>query len=476
MTSVALVGAGLVGSLLGLMLAKRGLDVQIYERRPDMRKEKISAGRSINLAISTRGINALARVGLDQEVLGQAIPMRGRMIHSVQSELSFQPYGTSDSEYINSISRATLNKILMTRAEETGRVRITFNTKVSAMDFTTGEVELIDEHSDERRTAVHDLVIGTDGSASAIRQAMLNLPGRLSSDHVLDYGYKELTIAPAEGNRFKLERNALHIWPRGSFMLIALPNFEGSFTCTLFLPFTGPLSFENLHTPEQITKFFVDQFPDSVPLIDDLVETFRTNPTGRMVTVKCDQWHVGGRALLMGDAAHGIVPFFGQGMNCGFEDCTVFARCLDDQPDIQNVNWEALFAKFGALRKENTDAIADMAVENFAEMRDKVADARFLMHKAIEKVLQNEFPDKYISRYSLVTFSNVPYKVALQSGRLCEEILDQLCSGVNDANRIDRSLALQLIESKLTPVLAPHATELSTLVSRRKQSLEGSRS
>lgn len=467
MTSVALVGAGLVGSLLGLMLAKRGFNVEIYERRPDMRKEKISAGRSINLAISTRGINALSLVGLDQEVLSQAIPMRGRMIHSVKSELSFQPYGTSDSEYINSISRATLNKILMTRAEETGRVHITFNTKVSAMNFATGAVELIDDHSGEQRTGTHDLVIGTDGSASAIRQAMLSLPGHASTDHVLDYGYKELTIAPGESSKFKLEENALHIWPRGTFMLIALPNFEGSFTCTLFLPFEGPLSFENLKTPEQVAKFFADQFPDSVPLIDDLIETFQSNPTGRMVTVKCDRWHVGGRALLMGDAAHGIVPFFGQGMNCGFEDCTVFSACLDELPDLQDVNWEALFTKFGALRKTNTDAIADMAVENFVEMRDKVADSRFLMHKAAEKVLQNEFPDKYISRYSLVTFSNVPYQVALEAGKVSESILDQLCNGLSDAAKLDRLLALHLIDSKLTPILSPHAAELNTLISRR---------
>lgn len=466
MTSIGLVGAGLVGSLLGLMLARRGFDVVIYERRPDMRKEKISAGRSINLAISTRGINALSLVGLDQEVLSQAIPMRGRMIHSQQGELAFQPYGMSDNEYINSISRATLNKILMSRAEESGRVRIEFSTKVADIDFDNCKLSLVDERNGEQRTAKHDLVIGTDGSASAIRHAMLKLPEHSSSDHVLDYGYKELTILPGADGAFKLERNALHIWPRGTFMLIALPNFEGSFTCTLFLPFEGELSFENLKTPEQITEFFTQQFPDSVPLIEDLVGTFQGNPTGHMVTVKCYPWHVGGTALLMGDAAHGIVPFFGQGMNCGFEDCAVFDRCLS-QETSSTIDWKNLFTRFGAMRKDNTDAIADMAVENFVEMRDKVADPRFVMHKAAEKVLQNEFPDKYISRYSLVTFSNVPYKVASEAGKVTEQILDQLCDGINDPTSLDRALAKNLIESRLSPILAPHESELRNLVEGR---------
>ena len=466
MKSIALVGAGLVGSLLAMMLAKRGFSVQVYERRADMRKEEISAGRSINLAISTRGINALALVGLDKEVLAQAIPMRGRMIHSLTGSLTFQPYGSSEDEYINSISRATLNKILMSGAQATGKVAIEFNSKVAAIDFETGGVTVHDEHSGEQTIHHHDLVIGTDGSASAIRQAMLALPGYTSSDHMLDYGYKELTILPGAGNTFKLERNALHIWPRGTFMLIALPNFEGSFTCTLFLPMEGALSFQHLETSEQISRFFSEQFPDAVNLIDNLIDTFKTNPTGRMVTVKCFPWHVGDKALLMGDAAHGIVPFFGQGMNCGFEDCTAFSQCLDGE-SAANVDWQRLFSSFAKMRKDNTDAIADMAVENFVEMRDKVADARFLMRKAAEKVLQQEFPDRYVSRYSLVTFTNVPYKVAEQAGRISDEILDTLCAGLDDADKIDRQMASALIETKLAPILAGHGPELAALIKMR---------
>ncbi len=467
MTSIALVGAGLVGSLLALLLARRGLDVDVYERRPDMRKEAISAGRSINLAISERGINALSLVNLSQEVLAQAIPMRGRMVHSVVGDLAFQPYGTHESEYINSISRATLNKILMSRAEETGRVRIHFNSKVSGIDFDNNALLVQEEHAEQSTARHYDVVIGTDGSASAIRQAMLALPGYSSTDDILDYGYKELTILPGEKGEFKLERNALHIWPRGSFMLIALPNFEGSFTCTLFLPFEGAVSFEHLESVSEIENFFNVQFPDSVPLIDRLTETFQSNPTGHMVTVKCWPWNVQGQTLLMGDAAHGIVPFFGQGMNCGFEDCTVFARCLEGVEDMARMDWQSLFADFAQARKSNTDSIADMAVENFVEMRDKVADARFLKHKAAEKILQTEFPDKYISRYSLVTFSNVPYKVALEAGRVTEQILDRLCNGLDDVAKIDRQLARELIDSLLLPVLSAHLADLQQLISRR---------
>lgn len=468
MASIALVGAGLVGSLLGLLFARRGLSVEIYERRPDMRRESISAGRSINLAMSTRGIRALALVELEQEILAQAIPMRGRMVHSVSGDLTFQPYGINENEYINSISRATLNKILMTRAEETGRVNVHFNSKVSAIDFQTNTLTVQDERdSAEVRQRRHDVIIGTDGSASAIRQAMLELPGYTSCEEQLDYGYKELTIQPGDGGSFKLERNALHIWPRGSYMLIALPNFEGSFTCTLFLPFKGAVSFEHLLRPDQVHQFFSEHFVDSVPLIDRLTETFQSNPTGHMVTVKCWPWNVKGQSLLMGDAAHGIVPFFGQGMNCGFEDCTVLARCLEGEEDSAAIDWERLFNQFSQLRKANTDAIADMAVENFVEMRDKVADARFIKHKSAEKILQMEFPDKYISRYSLVTFSNVPYRVALDAGSKIEYILDRLCGDLDDVTRLDRSLARQLIEAELSPVLSPHLPELQQLISMR---------
>ena len=457
---IALVGAGLVGSLLAIFLARRGYKVDIYERRQDMRVEEISAGRSINLAISTRGIRALERLGLDDEILASAVPMRGRMIHSVEGELSFQPYGMNDRECINSISRATLNKALMTQAEKAGDVKIYFNKKACGMDASTGELSLLDEHTKDVETLKYDRVIGTDGSASAVRHEMLTQDGYDCDEHALEYGYKELLITPGENGEFKLEKNALHIWPRGNFMLIALPNFEGSFTCTLFLPFEGEPSFEHLYDDESIEAFFQEYFPDAVPLLDDLSMTFRSNPTGHMVTVKTSPWYSGERVLLVGDAAHGIVPFFGQGMNCGFEDCTVFDQMLEEHSKNETLNWEKLFAEFYQSRKVNTDAIADMAVENFVEMRDKVGDKHFLMQKAVEKVLQREFPGRYISRYGLVTFSNIPYKVALDVGVVDEEILTELCAGLSDPEEVDLAKAENLINTKLKPLLAPYTGQL----------------
>jgi kynurenine 3-monooxygenase len=447
--TITLVGAGLVGSLLAIFLARRGFNVELYERRPDMRTHAISAGRSINLAISTRGINALHKLKLDEKILAYAVPMRGRMIHSQQSELSFQPYGKDDSEYINSISRATLNKELMDAAEQTGRVRIIFNQKVTGFDFNSNTLHLKDEETGKSYSKKVDIVIGTDGSASAIRTAMESLPGHEFTESELDYGYKELVIPPATGGGFQIERNALHIWPRGTYMLIALPNFEGSFTCTLFLPFKGDPSFEKLTTKREVNAFFKDQFPDAVPLIHDLEETFFSNPTGHIVTVKSKKWNVEGRVLLMGDAAHGIVPFFGQGMNCGFEDCTVFDENFDKFRKGDTVDWSGLFDFMTEARVPNTNAIADMAVENFVEMRDKVGDKKFLMQKSVEKILQNKFPGKYVSRYSLVTFSNVPYTVAMEAGVVQERLLSELCANLQNADDVDLARAEKLIDDML---------------------------
>ena len=466
---IALVGAGLVGSLLAIFLARRGFAVDVFERRPDMRVETISAGRSINLAISTRGINALERLGIDDKILDQAVPMRGRMMHSLNGELTFQPYGMNDRQCINSISRATLNKALMTYAEQSGDVKILFNQRVTTVDLHEGNIHFEDPRTGQGTSKTYNRIIGTDGSASAIRHEMLKLPAYLCHEDMLEYGYKELLILPEPDGSFKLEKNALHIWPRGNFMLIALPNFEGSFTCTLFLPFKGDVSFEHLNTDDEISSFFNKYFADAVPKIDKLVETFHANPTGNMVTIKTFPWNVDGRILLMGDAAHGIVPFYGQGMNCGFEDCTVFDQLLDElslsSTNIEAESWNKLFARMSESRKPNTDAIADMAVENFAEMRDKVADAKFLLEKAVEKVLQREFPGRYLSRYALVTFSNIPYKVALDVGLVDNEILAELCQGLADPEQVDLKRAESLIDKKLAPILAPYTGQLSLAAS-----------
>lgn len=458
---VALVGAGLVGSLLAAYLARHGFEVDIFERRPDMRIEKISAGRSINLAISTRGINALKKIGMDKRVLAQAVPMRGRMMHSVDNNLIFQPYGMSDEECINSISRATLNKILMNLAEDTGKVRIFFKHNVTGMNLPDNLLLLKGPDGQELSLGGYETVIGTDGSASALREVLVDTGKTSCSESELESGYKELLILSDRAGGFKMEANALHIWPRHNFMLIALPNFEGSYTCTLFLPMKGPQAFEHLTDEVAVRNFFTAYFPDVTPLLHDLEKTFFENPTGKMVTIKTDVWHHEGKLFVLGDAAHAIVPFYGQGMNCGFEDCVIFDNLLAQALSKDGrVDWARLFAQVNLARKANCDAIADMAVGNFIEMRDKVADRKFLLQKAVEKVLQREFPTRYFSCYALVTFSLMPYTLAQEAGRVQEELLAQLCEGLEDPEKVDLVQAENLIAKYMDPLLAKHRKEL----------------
>ncbi|NRD43681.1 FAD-dependent oxidoreductase [Corallococcus exiguus] len=451
-SKLTVVGAGLVGSLLSLYLARRGHTVEVLERRPDMRRETLDAGRSINLAISTRGLHALRQVGLEEEALKHAIPMRGRVIHPVKGELAFQPYGKDDSQHINSLSRGWLNKFLMTQAEATGRVSIRFRQRVTQADPATGALTVLDEATGATREVRDAVVFGTDGSGSAVRQALQSQTGSQADSQTLGHGYKELTIPPGEGGRFQMEKHALHIWPRGTYMLIALPNEDGSFTCTLFLPWEGPVSFASLHTPAALEAFFQEQFPDAKALIPGLVEEFFSRPTGQMVTVKCAPWHVGGSTLLLGDAAHAMVPFYGQGMNCGFEDCVVLDSLLEQRTD-----WAAAFDAFERLRKTNADAIADMAVENFIEMRDSTADPRFLLEKGVEKVLLNAFPGEFVSRYSLVSFSRVPYRLAYGVGTIAGGIVSELARELKRPEDVDLDLAAKLIRGRLTPFMEEHA-------------------
>ena len=442
---ITLVGAGLNGPLLGLELVKRGFEVEIYERRPDMRRVRIGAGRSINLALSTRGIYALQQAGLWQSMQSIVIPMKGRMMHSVTSELAFQPYGKNESEVINSISRAELGITLMNAAEAQG-VKIHFQQRCTGVDLKTGTLRMRDEESGADRMVDSDVVIACDGSASAIRSEMLHRSRFNFSQEYLDYGYKELTIPAGPDGKHILETNALHIWPRGSYMLIALPNADGTFACILFLPFDGPDSFEQLSTSPSVLEFFNARFPDAVPLVPDLPDNFFANPTGSMVTIKCSPWHVAGRALLLGDAAHAIVPFFGQGINCGFEDCTVLLELLDRH----GADWEAIFREFERSRKANTDAIADLAVDNFVEMRDRVADPRFLLRKKVELALESKYPQCFVPKYAMVTFHRIPYATALKRGQVQDRILDQLCDGIESVRDLDWSKADSLIGSDLT--------------------------
>jgi kynurenine 3-monooxygenase len=443
--SITLIGAGLNGPLLALGLVKRGFNVQILEKRPDMRRTAMSAGRSINLALSTRGIHALKQAGLWNTMQNIIVPMKGRMMHSVASELTFQPYGKDESEVINSISRAELNIALMNAAEERG-VKISFAQRCTGTNFKTGSIAVRDERSGMVRALEADIVIGCDGSASAIRNEMLKLSRFNFLQEYLDYGYKELTIRAGPGGKHLLETNALHIWPRGNYMLIGLPNVDGSFACILFLPFEGADSFERLSTHSEIEQFFRSRFPDVVSLLPNLSESFFANPTGAMVTIKCSPWHVHDRALLLGDAAHAIVPFFGQGINCGFEDCTVLLDLLDRW----GADWERVFREFEQARKANTDAIADLAVENFVEMRDRVADPRFLFRKKVELALEAKYPQLFVPKYAMVTFHRIPYATALKRGKVQDEMLAELSDGIERVEDLDWNKADRLVRSALT--------------------------
>lgn len=445
--TITLIGAGLNGPLLGLELAKRGFRVEIYERRPDMRRVRMSAGRSINLALSARGIHALTQANLWKEMQKIIIPMRGRMMHSTASEITFQPYGRNESDVINSISRAELNIAVMNAAEEQG-VKIHFQKRCTGIDLKTNTVNMHDEKSGEEQSVSVSVVIGCDGSASAIRGEMLKRSRFNFSQQHLDYGYKELTIPARPGGKHALEINALHIWPRGNYMLIALPNIDGTFACILFLPFDGDDSFEQLTTRTAVDEFFRSKFPDAVPLMPDLADNFFANPVGSMMTIKCSPWHVEGRALLLGDAAHAIVPFFGQGINCGFEDCTVLLQLLDQQ----GADWNKVFSQFELMRKENTDAIADLAIENFVEMRDRVGDHGFLFRKKVELALQGRYPQRFVPKYSMVTFLRVPYATALKRGQVQDRILTELCAHIDRIEDLDWAKAEKMIHGELSPL------------------------
>lgn len=443
---VTIVGAGLVGSLLAISLARRGHAVTVLERRPDMRKESMSAGRSINLAISARGLHALRLVGLEREALDHAIAMQGRMVHAVDGSTNFQRYGKDDSQHINSISRGWLNSMLMTRAEETGKVDLRFSQRVEAV--SNGGRTL---HLDGGSTLESAVTFGTDGSGSVVREALEKKGSTVTRSDTLDHGYKELEIPPGPNGTFQLEKHALHIWPRGQYMLIALPNQDGSFTCTLFMPYEGETSFASLQTPEAVSALFARDFADAKALMPALTDTFFANPTGHMVTVKSTPWFHESM-LLLGDAAHAIVPFFGQGMNCGFEDCAELAGILET-----SASWSDAFARFDTERKPNADAIADMAVENFVEMRDKTGDPRFKLEKAIEQRLFAAFPGEFLSRYTLVSFDLAPYRFAYRVGEVAQRIVSELADGIDSADHVDLERARVLVREQLAPLLAERA-------------------
>jgi kynurenine 3-monooxygenase len=413
-----LIGSGLAGGLLAAYLGRRGYEVDLYERRADPREGNIVGGRSINLAISTRGIHALEQIGIADEALRHAIPMRGRMIHDRSGELHFSPYDVDPKKCINSIGRAALNATVIEAALRHPNVRVHFDHKCTDVDIDSAVAHL--ETANRAATALGDAVLGVDGAFSAVRKSMQREIANFQCDEsYLAHGYKELTIPPAPDGTWRMEKNALHIWPRKSFMMIALPNPDGSFTCTLFWEFEGPRSFATTKTDDDVSRFFSEEFPDAVPLIPTLLDDFRNNPTGSLVTIRCAPWFYRDKVCIVGDAAHAVVPFYGQGMNAAFEDCVVLDECLEQFPE----NRERAFTEYFCRRKENADALADLAIGNFIEMRDKTASKTFRAKKKLDHALEATLPGIYLPLYTMVTFTRIPYSTAARRARIQDAIV-----------------------------------------------------
>ena len=436
---IAIIGGGLSGSLLAICLAKRGAQVELYERRGDIRKGQADAGRSINLALSTRGIEALKRVGLAEQVLNDAIPMNGRMMHSIDGQLTYQAYG-KEGQYINSVSRSLLNIKLLELADEFDNVKILFKQKCVDVDLNKNTAVMEDENGVQTNITA-DILFGSDGSFSAVRNEMQKTSRFTYSQTYENYGYKELEIVPGPDSSFQAEEHALHIWPRGEFMMIALPNPGGNFTCTLFLPYEGERSFEKLQTPQEIEAFFKQYFADALPMMPNYIEDFMSNPTGSLVTIRCNPW-VNKKFALIGDAAHAVIPFYGQGMNCSFED----VKELDEIIEAHYPNWDDIFKNYQDARIKNANAIADLACKNFVEMRDLVGRPEFMRFKKIDNDLCAHYPEMYKSQYELVSFSKTSYKYAQDMGYKNEALIAHIMEHNLDTNIQNSEVIKPLIE------------------------------
>ncbi len=412
MSDFVVVGAGLSGSLMAALLGRAGHRVVVVERRLDPRAGLLAAGRSINLAISARGLHALEQVGLQEQVLAAATPLQGRMIHPVAGPLAFQRYGQK-GQAINSISRNTLNQLLITAAERSGDVAIQFGRRCTEVEMEPGSATTVDAETGGVMARHAGTVVGADGAYSVVAGQLLRLGLTAVAHTPLAHGYKELHLPAGPGGSHSLEPHALHIWPRGGYMMMAMANIDGSFTVTLYLAHEGPNSFAELDTPERVSRFFETNFPDAVPLLPGLQQDFAANPTGTLVTVRCQPWHAGGTVVLLGDACHAIVPFFGQGANAAFEDCVSLDAALAQRPKDR----ARAFAAYEEDRRPNTDAIADLALQNFFEMRDRVASPLFRLEKRVEGLLHRVFPTCWVPLYTMISFTTIPYAEARRRGR-----------------------------------------------------------
>ena len=459
--SITLIGAGLAGSLLALLLSKRGWEVQVFEKRPDPRRAGHAGGRSINLALAERGLHALRLAGLEDIVMAQAVMMRGRMVHFADGHTQLQRYGRDDSEVIWSVHRGRLNLSLLDAAEHAG-ARIHFAQRLHAVDFDARSFSVSDAASNVTARHAFDVLIGADGAGSAVRMAMhsvRDLGERLDS---LGHGYKELEVPPSADGGFRIEPNALHIWPRGRYMCIALPNSERTFTVTLFLPLDSDSdsrpddpSFANVRSADDAQSLFARDFADALPLIPGLREDYLRNPVGMLATLYLDRWHLDGRAVLLGDAAHAMVPFHGQGMNCAFEDCIALLRHIDAAPDF-----ESAFAAFQSERLPDSRAIQQMALENYLEMRNRVDDADYLIQRELERLLAERHPGRFVPRYAMVSFMRIAYTDAFARGLVQREILLDLTRGCERIDAVDLAAADRMVLARLAPIDAAGATNI----------------
>lgn len=455
--TITIIGAGPVGSLTGMYLAQRGYQVEIFEKRPDMRNINISAGRSINLALANRGINPLTEVGVMDKVEPMLIPMTGRMVHDVNGDTNYQAYGQKEHEVIYSVSRGDLNKLLMDEAQATNLVNFHFEQGIEKVDFKSKSLTFKHQQTGDVSEHQYDILIGADGSGSVVRKAIhaklqspeFSVNGSFNRFDQLGHSYKELCIPPNKDNGYQIEKNALHIWPRGEYMLIALPNIDGSFTVTLFLPNEGENSFAELTDKAKVETFFAEQFGNALALIPNLADEFFANPTGHLATVRCDPWVHNNNTLLIGDAAHGIVPFHGQGMNCGFEDASVLNKILDQFADNKQDNWDKVYREYEKSRQPNGNAIADLALDNYIEMRASVREPNYLLKKALSFKLEQHYPDHFIPRYSMVMFHLLPYAEAQRRGEIQNDILDELTKTIISVDEVDMDKADKLIKQHL---------------------------